>query len=142
MTEAAKIAELEKQNKELKDQIDQMLLIAQERDELILKAWNIIEELQNQVSQFKSIIEKRAIRKNSNNSDLPPSSDFNKPTKYKSLRKKSNKKKGGQKGHKGHFLKMSSLAAASGFVPSFLKALDGKDMLAKNDGKIFTSIKS
>lgn len=45
--------------------------------------------------------------KNSNNSSVPPSKDENRP-KRKSLREKSGKKPGGQKGRKGNTLKMTS----------------------------------
>lgn len=49
-------------------------------------------------------------RKNSSNSSIPPSKDENRPLKTKSLREQTSKKPGGQPGHKGHTLKMSTAA--------------------------------
>lgn len=46
--------------------------------------------------------------KNSGNSHKPPSSDISKPKRTKSLRSKSGRKPGGQKGHKGTTLKMQT----------------------------------
>lgn len=46
-------------------------------------------------------------RKNSRNSSIPPSKDENRPAKNYSLREKSGKKVGGQKGHKGSTLEFS-----------------------------------
>ena len=47
------------------------------------------------------------LSKNSSNSSKPPSSDYHPPRKPKSLRKGTNKKAGGQKGHKGKTLALS-----------------------------------
>jgi transposase len=62
-----------------------------------------IESLKRRVDALES-----QLKKNSSNSSKPPSSDgFNKPSRTKSLREKSGKKPGGQKGHKGSTLKQS-----------------------------------
>lgn len=72
-----------------------------------------IAELESKVIRLESIIETLLDkiedlmhRKNSRNSSLPPSKDENRPLKNQSLRAKSGKKVGGQKGHKGSTLKM------------------------------------
>ena len=81
----------------------------------------LIEQLFAEIKQLKesmSILEKEntALRqklskyenpKNSKNSSVPPSKDENRPSKTKSLREKTNRKIGGQKGHQGNTLKMS-----------------------------------
>ena len=62
-----------------------------------------VEELTNRVNQLES-----QLNKNSHNSNKPPSSDgLKKNSTTKSLRKKSNKKSGGQIGHIGKTLKMN-----------------------------------
>ncbi len=58
-----------------------------------------VEELEEEIRQLRQ-------QKNSNNSSIPPSKDENRPTKNHSLRYKSGKSTGGQKGHKGKTLKM------------------------------------
>lgn len=72
-----------------------------------------IAELETKVAQLEAIImqllEKIEIlthSKNSRNSSIPPSKDENRPLKNQSLRTKSDKKVGGQNGHKGTTLKM------------------------------------
>ena len=56
-----------------------------------------IEDLQLTIKDLK-----RQLGQNSKNSSKPPSKDdFNKPSRNKSLREKTGKKTGGQKGHKG-----------------------------------------
>lgn len=48
-------------------------------------------------------------KKNSRNSSIPPSKDENRPKKTNSLRQSSGKRPGGQSGHEGSTLKMTSL---------------------------------
>ena len=76
---------------------------------------NLVHELQKEVfelrkenAELKARIHELEHPKNSNNSSIPPSKDENRPKKNQSLRKKSGKKSGGQKGHKGHTLDMIS----------------------------------
>lgn len=62
-----------------------------------------IEQLQKQIKELQD-----RLAKDSHNSSLPPSSDrFVRQKKTKSLRKKSDKKVGGQAGHAGHTLELS-----------------------------------
>lgn len=74
-----------------------------------------IKELEAQVTSLQDLVKdlldkinKLQNRKNSNNSSVPPSKDENRPRKTKSLRTKSGKNPGGQKGHPGTTLSMSS----------------------------------
>jgi transposase len=57
------------------------------------------------IAELESQLLHRKGGKNSNNSHTPPSVDLKR--KNRSLREKSDKPKGGQKGHKGHTLEMS-----------------------------------
>lgn len=67
-----------------------------------------ISELRDKVSCLEDELRSYKTKKNSNNSSIPPSQDEFGPTKNQSLRKKSNKKVGGQRGHKGQTLEMTS----------------------------------
>lgn len=86
---------------------EQLLVIAKTNPEVLV---DIILSLQEQVEMLTQRVSKleKQISKNSRNSSKPPSTDgINKPKsakKTKSLRKRSGKKRGGQKGHKGHHL--------------------------------------
>lgn len=66
---------------------------------------NMVRTLVNEVEELKRRLSKYENPKNSNNSSIPPSQDENRP-KRKSLREKTEKKVGGQKGRKGTTLKI------------------------------------
>ena len=84
---------------------EQLLDIAKTNPEILV---DIIIALQKQVQMLTQRVVQleEQINKNSRNSSKPPSSDgIKKPgSKTKSLRKRSGKKPGGQKGHQGHNL--------------------------------------
>ena len=60
-----------------------------------------IEALERELERLKT-------KKNSNNSSLPPSKDENRPPRTSSLREKGSRKAGGQPGHEGKTLEMTS----------------------------------
>ena len=81
----------------------QLLEISKTTPEALVDIILILQEQVQELTQRVTQLEDQ-IAKNSRNSGKPPSSDgLNKP-KPKSLRKKTGKKQGGQKGHKGHNL--------------------------------------
>ena len=84
---------------------DQILTLYNEGPDGIIA---LIQELFNQNQELRQRIEhlESIINKNSSNSSKPPSSDgFTKPKRTSSLRTKTGKKRGGQKGHEGQTLK-------------------------------------
>lgn len=88
---------LRKENQDLKQE-NQLLKLENQN----LKQENQTLKQENQT--LKRDLERIKIKKNSNNSHIPPSQDI--ARKNKSLRQKSDKKQGGQFGHDGHTLKM------------------------------------
>ena len=79
---------------EVMDWVTSLLVQLYERDEIIRQQQEIIQRLQDQLA------------KNSQNSSKPPASDgLKKAPRTSSLREKSGKKNGGQKGHNGDTLK-------------------------------------
>ncbi|QZT37325.1 IS66 family transposase [Halosquirtibacter xylanolyticus] len=94
-----KVDRLEKENKALKEQVQSLLakldivmseVRALSEENAMLHAK--VKTLEDQLSRSK---------KNSGNSSFPPSRDLSTVKKNQSLRKKSNKRSGGQVGHKG-----------------------------------------
>ena len=83
-----------------------------DKDFIIQELVKKVDQLSNKLlaveaenKQLKARLAKYETPKNSNNSSIPPSKDENRP-KRKSLREKTNRKVGGQKGRKGNTLKM------------------------------------
>ena len=74
--------------------------------DIVCELHTIVESLTKTVQALQDEVTRLKKPKNSNNSSLPPSHDLFKH-KNQSLREKSNKKSGGQKGHKGKTLLMS-----------------------------------
>jgi len=84
---------------------EELLVIAKTNPETLVDIILILQEQVQMLTQRVAMLEEQ-ISKNSRNSSKPPSSDGLKKSKPKpkSLRKRSGKKPGGQKGHKGHTL--------------------------------------
>ncbi len=92
MTDEALIASLTKQVESLTAQVA-----------FLMKRVGFLEK---ENSLLKERLSKYENPKNSRNGSLPPSKDENRVQRNKSLRKKSGRKPGGQKGRKGNTLKM------------------------------------
>jgi transposase len=91
--------------------LDSSQLAALDKETLIL----IIRSLRQQVRDLERTVAEQAaviqslrdqLAKNSRNSSKPPSSDGLKKPRTRSLRQKTGRRSGGQKGHKGHTLRM------------------------------------
>ena len=89
---------------------EEILEVYEAGPEAVIK---LVLSMSDQILELKERIKALEDRllKNSSNSNKPPSSDW--PTKQRSLRGKSGKPCGGQKGHKGHNLKMVEVADSS-----------------------------
>jgi hypothetical protein len=75
---------------------------------LVNELYSEIKGLRKENEILKEKLAKYEHPKNSNNSSLPPSKDENRPFKSKSLRRKTGRKPGGQKGHEGTTLEMTA----------------------------------
>jgi transposase len=101
---------LQEENQRLREQLAQREERIQQQETLLSQQSLLMQQMQEQIAsltqQVKDLQDRLA--KNSHNSSLPPSSDrfVRQP---KSLRKKSEKKTGGQEGHPGSTLQFSEV---------------------------------
>lgn len=90
--------------------------------ETLLERVNVLEKgvetLNLKVAELQEENQILKVRKNSSNSSMSPSADMFKSN--QSLRVKSDRKKGGQPGHIGHTLEMSSTPAVRRLFPSYV----------------------
>lgn len=95
---------------ELKETISQQAALMKEQKFFIAQQQTLIEDQGKRITQLEEEVRILRSKKNSENSSMPPSSDFGKsvPRLNQSLRGKTDKKSGGQPGHKGSTLEMSS----------------------------------
>lgn len=92
--------------KSLEGVLKEALLLLDKQDEELEKLEAENKELKNLFLKMQG--KGGEGKKTSRNSNLPPSKDLFRPKRTKARRKKSGKKAGGQPGHKGHYLEMSS----------------------------------
>ena len=97
-----RISELEAENKRLR--VEVLRIPALESENKLLREQ--IEVLGKKLLEVADKVERMGVRKDSHNSHIPPSSDIGRKT--SSLRPSSDRKAGGQPGHKGSTLKMTN----------------------------------
>ena len=121
----------------MKDQelIKYLFAAIEERDAIIK---TVIPELRKRITELEEQLAVYQNKKNSSNSHNPPSSDMHAPQRNKSLRNKSNKKPGGQKGHEGNTLRFSDQVDGTIQHSPNQCGKCGRD-LSKMEGSLFES---
>ncbi|MGL5712739.1 MAG: DUF6444 domain-containing protein, partial [Paraclostridium sp.] len=110
--------------KELLDKIEALTRLTEEQAAVINALTEKVATLTEENTKLKE-----QVNKNSKNSSKPPSTDvFDKPT-PKSLRKKSSKKQGAQKGHKGSSFVINKEPDA--FINHFPNSCNACDLFGK-----------
>ena len=98
------------------------------KDKIIKELLRALEDLTKEVQYLKERLSKYEHPKNSGNSSIPPSKDENRPKRNQSLRKKTGRSPGGQKGRKGSTLKIiESPDVVEKHIPDFCSCC-GKDI--------------
>jgi len=91
----------------LEEKFNQLLIVVEEQNRIIVQLRTENEMLRAENTVLKARIKELEVKKNSTNSHLPPSMDLMPPPqRNQSLREKSGRLIGGQKGHEGNTLKM------------------------------------
>ena len=95
---------------ELQEELHQVKLVLAEAVKMLDVQSQEIITLKKEKKELQELLTKtngKVPPKDSSNSNLPPSKDKFRPDRRRSLREKSNRKTGGQKGHKGSTLEFS-----------------------------------
>ena len=85
---------------------DKIIFELIQKVEFLTKRVAQLEVLEKENKELRRRLSKYETPKNSNNSSVPPSKDENRPKRNQSLREKTGRKPGGQKGRKGNTLRM------------------------------------
>ena len=113
-------------NNQHKPTYEELLGIIAEQREIIASLTAKVEFLENRVKELEE-----QLNKNSRNSSKPPSTDgYEKPS-PKSQRKKSDKKPGGQAGHKGHHMTLDKPDRTERVYPSHCANCPHKESCSK-----------
>ena len=107
---------------------EELLLIIDQLSKQNITLTLKVEELTQKVEELTRKLEYYQHPKNSGNSSIPPSKDENRPKRNQSLREKSGRKPGAQKGHKGTTLIMAEVPdKIEKLVPDYCNCC-GKDL--------------
>lgn len=100
-----------KEYEKLTKEVSELKLLVNEMLDRSIKTLEEVDSLKKTIKEQQEIINNfkgnKLPKKNSSNSNIPPSKDLYRIDNRRSLRKKSNRKSGGQLGHKGHHLEFS-----------------------------------